>query len=380
MIFGKKGSLGNRQRRMKIAIFHDYFGAMGGGERVVLMMAKFLNADIITTDTDALSKMNPEVPVISLGSTIKYRGYKQISACLKFYTCDFSKDYDFFIFSGNWAHYAAHRHHPNMWYCHTPIRAFYDLYQVFLCRLDIITRQEFRIWAQFQSRFDKQSVRHVDTIVTNSKNVQKRIRNTYSRDAEVIYPPVDTTQFRTIEYGDFWLSVNRLYPEKRIELQIEVFRQLPEEKLKIVGGFAQGDHAAEYLKNLDAYLPSNVTILGEVTEPHLLDLYAGCKGLICTAIDEDFGLTPLEAMASGKPVIAVDEGGFRETVTPETGILVEPSREAIIAAIKKISQNPASFREACIERAKQFDRSIFSEHINSAVNSVYSAHSENGKR
>ena len=93
---------------MKIAIFHDYFGAIGGGERVVLMMAKFLNADIITTDTDALRKMDPEVRVISLGPTPKYRGFKQIAAFLKFYLCDFSRDYDFFIFSGNWAHYAAH--------------------------------------------------------------------------------------------------------------------------------------------------------------------------------------------------------------------------------------------------------------------------------
>jgi glycosyltransferase involved in cell wall biosynthesis len=357
---------------MKIAIFHDYFGAIGGGERVVLMMAKFLNADIITTDTDALSKMNPEVPVISLGSTFKHRGFKQISACLKFYFCNFSKEYDFFIFSGNWAHYAAHRHHPNMWYCHTPVRAFYDLYQVFLSRLDFISRQEFRIWAHYQRRFDQQSVRHVDTIVTNSNNVQKRIRHTYSRDAGVIYPPVDTSRFHCIEYGDFWLSVNRLYPEKRIELQIDAFRRIPDEKLVIVGGYAQGDHASGYTTQLYAQLPSNVTILGEVTEPHLLDLYARCKGLICTAMDEDFGLTPLEAMASGKPVIAVNEGGFRETVTPQTGLLVGASQDIIIDAIKSLSGNPESFKHACIERAKEFDLNIFKEKFTSAMNDAYS--------
>jgi len=359
---------------MKIAIFHDYFGAIGGGERVVLMMAKILNADIITTDIDTLSKMRPEVPVISLGRTLKNRGFKQISACLKFYFCDFSKEYDFFIFSGNWAHYAAHRHHPNLWYCHTPVRVFYDLYSIFLSRLDLISRQEFRLWAQFQRRFDRQSVSKIDCIVTNSKNVQKRIRQTYSRDAVVIYPPVDTSQFHCIEYGDFWLSVNRLYPEKRIELQIEVFRQIPEENLIIVGGYAQGDHASEYLKNLNAHLPSNVTILGEVAEPHLLDLYARCKGLICTAMDEDFGLTPLEAMANGKPVAAVDEGGFRETVTPQTGLLVGASQDIIIDAVRSLSGNPESFHHACIERAKEFDLKIFKEKITSAVNDAYSTY------
>ena len=131
---------------MKIAIFHDYFGAIGGGERVVITMAKILNADIITTDTDAIQKIDPSVRVFSLGKTIKVPPFKQISATLKFYFCDFSKDYDFFIFTGNWSHEAAHRHHPNIWYCYTPVRAFYDLYPTFLSRQNFVTRQVFRCW------------------------------------------------------------------------------------------------------------------------------------------------------------------------------------------------------------------------------------------
>jgi glycosyltransferase involved in cell wall biosynthesis len=359
---------------MKTVIFHDYFGAIGGGERVVLMMAKILDADIITTDTNAISQMHPKVSVISLGSTVKHRGFKQISASLKFYFRDFSDEYDFFVFSGNWAHHAAHHHHPNMWYCHTPVRAFYDLYPLFISRQDLISRQQFRLWAKFQRMFDQQSVSQIDTIVTNSKNVQARIRNTYSRDAEVIYPPVDISRFHCIEYGDFWLSVNRLYPEKRIELQIEAFRELPGEKLLIAGGFAQGDHASLYMDRLFKQLPPNVTFLGEISESQLIDRYARCKGLICTALDEDFGLTPLEAMASGKPVIAVDEGGFRETITPQTGVLVDASRDTIIDAIKSLSGNPESFNRACIERAKEFDLKIFGEKIISAVNDAYSAY------
>jgi glycosyltransferase involved in cell wall biosynthesis len=358
---------------MKTAIFHDYFGAIGGGERVVLLMAKILEADIITTDIEAVAPLRPEVQVISLGPTLKHRGFKQISACYKFYHCDFSRNYDFFIFSGNWAHYAAHRHHPNMWYCHTPIRAFYDLYSLFLSRENIISRQEFRIWSHFLRDFDQQSVCHIDAIVTNSKNVQNRIRQTYSRDAEVIYPPVDTSRYRCTMYGDFWLSVNRLYPEKRIELQIEAFRKVPEENLVIVGGFAAGDHAAKYARRIRMHLPPNVTMLGEVPEDTLIDLYARCRGHICTALDEDFGLTPLEAMASGKPVIAVDEGGFRETVTSGTGLLTEPSPINIVNAIKTMSRNPESYREACIARAREFDLTIFTKKISSEVNDAYSA-------
>jgi glycosyltransferase involved in cell wall biosynthesis len=359
---------------MKIAIFHDYFGAIGGGERVVLMIAKILDADIITTDIDAAVRLRPEVPVISLGPTLKHRGFKQVSAWLKFYRCDFSRHYDFFMFSGNWAHYAAHRHHPNMWYCHTPMRAFYDLYSLFLTRENIISRQEFRIWSHFQRNFDQQSVSHIDTIVTNSKNVQNRIRHTYSRDAEVIYPPVDTSRFRCTMYGDFWLSVNRLYPEKRIELQIEAFRKMPEENLIIVGGYAAGDHASKYAKRIRIHLPPNVTMLGEVPEDMLIDLYARCRGHICTALDEDFGLTPLEAMASGKPVVAMDEGGFRETVTSETGVLTGPSQVNIVNAIKTLSRNPESYREACIARAREFDLPHFEDRIKKAVENAYSAH------
>jgi glycosyltransferase involved in cell wall biosynthesis len=353
---------------MRIAIFHDYFGAVGGGERVVLMMAKILKADIITTDIDAVSQLRPEVPVISLGPTIKYRGFKQLSACLKFYCCDFSNDYDFFIFSGNWAHYAAHRHHPNMWYCHTPVRAFYDLYFTFLSRLDIISRQEFRLWAEFQRRFDQHSVSHIDTIVTNSKNVQNRIRHTYLRESEVIYPPVDIARFSCNGYGDFWLSVNRLYPEKRIELQIEVFRQLPQEKLIIVGGYAAGDHASQYVERIMKDLPSNVIMLGEVEEEQLIDLYSRCRGHICTAFDEDFGLTPLEAMASGKPVVAVDEGGYKETVTEDTGILVDADTGKIADAIRTVTIDPSKYTEACQARAKIFIFSRFCKNLKNAVN------------
>jgi len=365
---------------MKIAIFHDYFGAIGGGERVVITMAKILDADIITTDTGAVKKIDSSVRVISLGKTIQYPGLKQISATLKFYFCDFSKKYDLFIFSGNWAHYAAHRHHPNIWYCHTPVRAFYDRYDAFIKNQQFFHRQLFRIWVLIHRSLDQRSIRHINKILANSDNTKNRIERFYHRDSMVIYPPVDTTRYAFLEYNTFWLSVNRIYPEKRIDLQLEAFRQMPEERLVIAGGYAPGDHSTQYFEKLQRQLPPNASLMGEVSEQELVHLYATCKGLICTAIDEDFGLTPLEAMASGKPVIAVDEGGFRETITSETGMLVEASQDAIIAAIKKISQNPASFREACIERAKQFDLSIFNERITSAVKSVYSPHAGNQNR
>ena len=356
-----------RENAVKIAIFHDYFGAIGGGEKVVVTLAKILDADIITTDTDAIKKIDPSVRVISLGKTIKFPPLKQISASMKFYFCDFTGRYDLFIFSGNWAHHAAHRHHPNLWYCYTPIRVFYDLYPTFLSRQNFASRQLFRIWVFIHRFFDQRSQQRVDQIIAISANVQGRVVTYYNRPADIIYPPVDTSLYHCVGYGNFWLSVNRIYPEKRIELQIEAFRKIPEENLVIVGGYSRGDHAAGYSETIQQNLPSNITFLGEITENEIVDLYARCRALICTALDEDYGLTPLEAMASGKPVVAVDSGGFRETVTSETGILVQPTVDGIINAIREVSRNPARYHDACIERAKLFDVTIFRDKIRSVV-------------
>jgi glycosyltransferase involved in cell wall biosynthesis len=108
-------------------------------------------------------------------------------------------------------------------------------------------------------------------------------------------------------------------------------------------------------------------ILGEVCEEKLIGLYSRCKAFLCTALDEDFGLTPLEAMASGKPVVAVNEGGYRETVTKDTGMLVEPDGESIMTAVRRISENPAQYHDACIARAKEFNIAHFSEVLKNAV-------------
>jgi glycosyltransferase involved in cell wall biosynthesis len=361
---------------MKIAIFHDYIGSIGGGERVVFMLARELKADIITTDVDrdSLGKLGYEdIKVISLGKTIAYPPLKQISASLMFLRCDLSRDYDFFIFSGNWAHYAARKHKPNMWYCHTPVRAFYDQ------KTEMIARQPgdlMKLLAtsliKCHSWFDKRSVGDLEEIIANSRNVEQRIRKAYNRSCTVIHPPVDTSRFRFKEYGDFWLSVNRIYPEKRIELQFDVFRGLPEEKLVVVGGYALGDHAAKYYHELIKDIPENVMMRGTVSEEELIELYAGCKGLICTAVDEDFGLTPLEAMASGKPVVAVNEGGFLETVVDgETGLLVNAKIDELISAVQEvgatISTSPERYKAKCMKRANEFDIPVFLKRIRRSI-------------
>ncbi len=358
-------------KSMKIAIFHDYFGSIGGGEKLVLILAKNFNADIITTDlnTESIKMMGySDMRIVSLGNTPKMPPLKQISASVLFSMCDFSKKYDFFIFSGNWAHFAARKHKPNLYYCHTPTRAFYDLYNIFLSRQSLFVSIFFRIWVRLHRPISEYYLSHVCKIVTNSNNTSQRIKRYFHKDAEVVYPPIEISKFTCKEYGDFWLSVNRLYPEKRVEIQLEAFKKMPEEKLVIVGGYSKGDHAKSYAKNIINNLPENVKVLGEVSETELLDLYSRCKGIICTGMDEDFGMTPVEAMASGKPVIAVNEGGFKETVVDgKTGVLVEANILNIIGAVKSISKNPSSYGSECFKRAALFDISIFENSMKKSI-------------
>ena len=151
-------------------------------------------------------------------------------------------------------------------------------------------------------------MRQVERIATNSENTARRIREYLGRDCTVIYPPCDTSKFHYANDENFWLSVNRLYPEKRIETQLSAFANMPEEKLVIVGNSGIGDHSVAYAKKIRESLPPNVKLISDMPESVLIDYYSRCRGLITTAMDEDFGLTVVEAMASGKPVIAVGEG------------------------------------------------------------------------
>jgi glycosyltransferase involved in cell wall biosynthesis len=359
---------------VKIAILYDYLQTVGGGERVVFTLAKHLPADIITTTFDEhLPERagSPGVRVRSLGDILLQPPLKQIHASWRFARARLDR-YDFYILIGNWAHYAALRHHPNAYYCLTPTRSFYDQRATMLARLPVPNRWVARIWSSTHSRFERRSVRNCDELVAISENVRRRVQRYYGRDARVIYPPVETGRLHFEEVGDFWLSVSRMYPEKRIELQLDIFRRLPQEKLVIVGGYSAGDLAERYLRRLRP--PPNVTLLGEIPEARLLDLYARCKGFLTTAVDEDFGITPVEAMAAGKCVLATDEGGYRETVVSgKTGFLLPPDADRFAAKIRELDVSTLqAMKDACLARALSFDGSVFLEKMRALVASATS--------
>ncbi len=354
---------------MRIAILHDHMSFIGGGERLVLTLAHGLGADLYVTDLDANIPRKAgfrDVHVTQLTKIPKTPLIRQTRQAKAFHHAEIP-EHDVYVFSGNWAIAAAETHKPNLWYCHTPARIFYDLERTFLEGLSPAKRVAARTWIRRTRPKYEANVADVQRIVANSRNVADRVRRYLHRSAEVVNPPVDVARYRFADIGGFWLSVNRLSHEKRIGLQVEAFRKMPSERLVVAGGPQVGVDARAFIRSLDP--PANVEFVGEVDEPRLRELYATCRGLVATSQDEDFGLTPVEAMASGKAVVAVDEGGYRETVVPgRTGWLVPPTPAAIAGAIDQASPDQlAGMRSACEDRAKAFDAPRFVERMRELI-------------
>jgi len=135
---------------------------------------------------------------------------------------------------------------------------------------------------------------------------------------------------------------------------MRAFSKIPDEKLIVVGCYERSRHFQEYARYIEGLRPKNVQILSWVSQKELLSLYSKCKGFITTSKDEDFGMTPVEAMASGKPVIAPNEGGYKETILDGvTGRLIEDiDPKKVGNAVREIGRHPEDFKEACLSRAR----------------------------
>lgn len=351
---------------MKIAIFHNFLDNIGGAERLTLTLAKEIGADVITTvaDRNKIKKLGFDIPIKTIGWIPVNAPWRQQLSSARFRLLNLQDSYDRFIIAGDWAVSGAVRNAPNIWYCNSPIRELWDFNAKIRQQLSPWKRPVFDVWATMNRGLNQSYIKHVDTLVTSSKTVQARARKYLNRDSTVIYPPVPTSAYRYEENGNFWLSVNRLFVHKRVDLQMEVFRKLPNEKLVIVGSYEKSRHFLEYVAYLKRIKSDNVELLHWIDDDQLIDLYARCKGLITTADHEDFGLTPVEAMASGKPVVAVNEGGYTETVIDGvTGRLVEVNEEALRDAVQEVGSRAQSYKEACLKQAKTFDTSVFIDGI-----------------
>lgn len=355
-------------RKAKIALVFDWMTNNGGAEKVNL----------------ALHKMFPEAPIFaSIFNVDKIKGFEKAAITTSFIQkLPFAKTrhqiylklmpyaYELFDLS-NFDIVISSSHScskgvitkpetMHICYCHTPMRYAWDNWQSYirdykmnglLKNIAKKSLHKIRIW-------DRLSADRVDHFIANSETTRKRIEKYYRKHSDVIHPMIDSKKFHiSKETKGYYLAVGRLIPYKKFDLIIETFNQigLP---LKIVGNGIS-------TRELKSKAHSNIEFLGNIDDNSLRKIYSECEALIFPQV-EDFGITPLEAMASGRPVIAFDEGGAKDTIIPDkTGIFFQKQTDAHLkAAIEIYQKNKHKFNPEFIRKhACKFDHTEFEKNI-----------------
>ena len=249
-------------------------------------------------------------------------------------------------------------------YCHSPMRYLWDQYAIYKRGAGLLTRllmpwlcHKLRIW-------DVTTASRVDCFVANSNSIAKRIKKFYNRDAEVIHPPCDIGAFRNDSNksrDDFYLLAGQLVKYKRPDVAIEAFNKNGK-RLVVIG-------EGEEFNQLAALAGPNIELLGRVPYEELKSCLSSCRALVFPG-EEDFGIVPVEAMASGTPVIALGRGGALDTVKDgETGVLFDrPDPECLNDAIARFERIEESFdRTHLVTWAEQFSIDGFKSRIRELV-------------
>lgn len=362
------------QNTPRIAIVHEWFTGMRGGEKCVEALCELFPQATLYTLVHVHGSVSATIERMPIHTSFiqrlpfaqtKYRHYLPLfpTAVERFDV----KGYDIVI-SSHHAVAKGVKTDPttlHICYCHTPMRYIWHLYDDYFGsdKAGLLTRTAMRLCVGYLRRWDVRTARNPHHFIANSENVRQRILELYHRDAVVIYPPVDTARFRPAHAGgEYFLIVSALVPYKRIDLAIEAFNRSGE-RLLIIGEGPEGER-------LRALAAPNIRFLGWQPDDALVDYYAKCKALIFPG-EEDFGIVPVEAMASGKPVIAYAKGGALESVidtpTLKTGILfpeqtVASLRKAI-ARFEQTSFSPDQLRSHSL----QFDRAVYKEKMASFI-------------
>lgn len=363
-------------RPLRVVIAHDFAQVLGGAERVL--------GEIAATFPDApvFSLLGSRRVASELGIDDRFhsilpprqrlaRSYRLLAPVLPLVVERTTLPEADVLVTSSYAFalgFSTTNRAPHVCYCHSPLRFAWTMTRDYRRHWSWggASGLAFDIFAAAMRIADRRAAQRVDHFLTQSDFIAGQIKTFYGRDAEVIGAPVDCDLFRpgTNDPEDYFLLVGRLVePYLRASVAIEAFRQLPHERLVVVG---DGPAARE----LHAAAPPNVTFLGRVPDGALVELMQRCKALVSPTL-HDFGLVPIEAMACGRPVIAYGRGGARRTVVHgRTGLLFdEQTPEAIAAAIR--SFDPDRFdRDAIRRHALRWDKHRFRERLRRTVELV----------
>lgn len=371
----------------KTLVLHDTFLYRGGGERLVLMMAHALGADIasgfFSSGSYNLREQWFQGKMISLMPNFFLHEFTWLPKSLAFVlknglrhfglkwafsvnTRNLADGYDTVILSGDCLSAVHNFKGKNiLYYCHTIPRYLFDQKEEYEKKIPKIMLYTYQFMT---SRFKKAYLRDlslIEKLITNSGNTQKRIKNFTGRDAQILYPPVDTGFFRpgeSVGKWDYFLSFARLSSIKRVDRIVSAFQHMPDKKLIITYGKNDPEkntiqHMTEGYKNIEMRLSPSDT--------ELRDLIRGAKATIYVPVDEDFGMSPVESMACGTPVIAVNDGGLKESIIDgRTGILINPVclPSDIALAVQQIDAL-GNIWSACVQRGGDFSLIKFEQQL-----------------
>lgn len=272
------------------------------------------------------------------------------------------------LFSGIYAPVAvkARAQGRNFLYVHAIPRFCFELRGYYTGKLPPAARPLFSIFRWLVARQYGTALSEMSVVLANSENVRNGLMRHFQQPSVVVHPPVAVDRFRWLGDGDYYISLARLEPLKRVDVLICAFKEMPWRRLVVTSG---GSAEAE-LKALAAGA-TNIEFTGWLSEDRLAELVGRARAAMYVPINEDFGISPVEAMAAGKPVIGVAEGGMLETVIRgRTGVLIEGelSPPSVCAAVRELEEiGPQSMRAACEERAEQFSADRFVEKIRALV-------------
>ncbi len=345
---------------MRAAIVHYWLLNRRGGEKVLDALCRLLpDADVFTLFCDPQT-LSPEVRrhrIISSFLNPLRAWHRSLLPLMPLALESFDlRGYDLIVSSesGPAKGVITDSSARHICYCHTPMRYLWDLYPAYRSEWTHSRwkRAAMAPLANYLRLWDFSTAARVDRFIANSRNVQARIWKTYRRESDVVYPPVAVQSFYWKPPEDFFLIVSELVAYKRIDCAVRAFSRSGR-RLRIVGD------GPEY-RRLKRMAAPNIEFLGRVGDEDLRDLYARSCAFVLPG-EEDFGITPVEALASGKPVVALGRGGALETVPPFGGVFYhEPSEEDLNAAVVRLEGIEPSIRPDDLQAyASRFSESEF---------------------
>jgi glycosyltransferase involved in cell wall biosynthesis len=360
-----------------VAILHDRFPGMGGGETFAVEAARVLDAPIYTMYVAGGTEIPDDVTVYAMrqskytdglsGRLLEWRNsgmnpFETTSVAIDMTQgVDELAEYDILLESGPLSkYYVPETHQRIVHYPHSPPRWLYDLFRDRMGRVDYpFVGFAARAYAKLWRALDKEAVDYVDTFVANSELIRDRIARYYGRDAEVVYPPV-TGDWRNAGDDGYFVTWSRLDKEKRMDLIVEAFQGL-DERLVVAG---DGEHRGTLERMAAGH--DNIEIRGFVED--IESLVANATAVVYAPMQEDFGLVGAEALMAGKPLIGVNEGFTRYQVEEGiTGHTFDPTVESLKTTIEAF--DPREFDASEIQAvAEQYSYEQFESRLRAVVN------------